>query len=357
MRRRGLGRALAAALAVALFPGLSLAGQPSPMPNRPGPAINDWPCWPDSPCPLLTIDLSSSDGSGIWETTNVTGTTPNGLISCRFLNGVATQGSTCSYRYHTTGYPANMTISYRITPDPGSRQCSENECAATAYVGSFLIPTNADYLWYMSVFYLLNYPVTVTTSGAGSGHVTSAPPPINCPSACSDGFRFGTTVTLTATPDSGAYFAGWTGRCAGQPAACGLVVELTGNTANAVFGFGSPPPTAAPTVKPSASPRATLRPPTAAPSAATITPGPAESTSSTEPGPSATPAGASLTDTLEPGASPTIPPVDVISTGSDATPIVLAILGAGLLIAIAIGAAVFALGRRRIGPGSGPPAD
>jgi hypothetical protein len=342
--------ALAALVAFAMPPGLALAVQPSLDPYQPGPAINDWPCWPDSPCPLLTVDLSSSDGSGIWETTNVTGTTPNGLISCRFLNGVATQGSTCSHRYFTTGYPENMTISYRMTPDPGSRQCTVNggayECAATAYVASFVMPTSADYLWGMSVFYLLNYPVTVTTSGAGSGHVTSTPPLINCPSTCSDGFLFGTTVDLTATPDAGAYFAGWTGRCAGQPAVCGLVVELTGNTTNAVFGFGSPPPTSAPTVKPSTSPRPTARTATPAPSKPATTPGSTGPASTTGPGASAATAQTSPTVSIEPEASPTAAPVDPISTGSDSTPIVLAILGAGLLIAIGLGFLGFSMRKR-----------
>jgi len=45
----------------------------------------------------------------------------------------------------------------------------------------------------------------------GSGTITSSPAGINCGSSCTAPFQPGTQITLTAMPDAGAFFAGWTG--------------------------------------------------------------------------------------------------------------------------------------------------
>ncbi|MDP2829977.1 MAG: hypothetical protein Q8O37_15405 [Sulfuricellaceae bacterium] len=64
------------------------------------------------------------------------------------------------------------------------------------------------------------YPLTVTllTSGPVVGRVVSSPVGIFCGSDfidCSENYVVDTTVTLTATPESGYYFAGWGGDCSG----------------------------------------------------------------------------------------------------------------------------------------------
>jgi photosystem II stability/assembly factor-like uncharacterized protein len=56
---------------------------------------------------------------------------------------------------------------------------------------------------------------TLTVSNAGGGTVTSNPSGVNCGATCSASYNSGTVVTLTATPDSGAVFAGWVGACTG----------------------------------------------------------------------------------------------------------------------------------------------
>ena len=53
--------------------------------------------------------------------------------------------------------------------------------------------------------------VTVTLAGGGAGTVTSAPGGIDCGSDCSELFAAGTPVTLTATPDPGSVFDGFSG--------------------------------------------------------------------------------------------------------------------------------------------------
>jgi hypothetical protein len=59
--------------------------------------------------------------------------------------------------------------------------------------------------------------LTVTKSGSGDGTVSSAPAGIDCGSSCEHEFDQGTTVSLTATPDSNSTFTGWSGSgCSGS---------------------------------------------------------------------------------------------------------------------------------------------
>ena len=68
------------------------------------------------------------------------------------------------------------------------------------------------------------HAVTVTKSGNGLGTVTSDLVGISCGSVCSSNFPAGSTVTLTATPQSFSTFVGWTGACNGT-GSCSVSVD------------------------------------------------------------------------------------------------------------------------------------
>ncbi|HLD44920.1 MAG TPA: SBBP repeat-containing protein, partial [bacterium] len=58
--------------------------------------------------------------------------------------------------------------------------------------------------------------LTAIKAGAGAGSVSSAPTGISCGDDCTENFSAGTSITLTATPDEGSSFAGWSGgTCSG----------------------------------------------------------------------------------------------------------------------------------------------
>ncbi len=71
---------------------------------------------------------------------------------------------------------------------------------------------------------------TISLTKSGNGTVSSNPAGISCGAACTVtyvSFNAGTAVTLTATPDAGYVFSGWTGACTGTSNTC--LVNMTDN--------------------------------------------------------------------------------------------------------------------------------
>jgi hypothetical protein len=82
--------------------------------------------------------------------------------------------------------------------------------------------------------------LTVTVAGGGTGAVTSQPLGISCPTVsggCVQVFPVGTMVALTATPDPGLTFSGWSGACTNVAGPC--VVTLTASKTVAATFAGS----------------------------------------------------------------------------------------------------------------------
>jgi hypothetical protein len=89
------------------------------------------------------------------------------------------------------------------------------------------------------------YSVRITLAGTGSGRVSSAAAGINCASSCVTQIMEDTKITLTATPDSGSTFTGWSGGACSGIGDCSLTVEGDVGvvaTFNATGGSSGPPP-------------------------------------------------------------------------------------------------------------------
>jgi hypothetical protein len=67
--------------------------------------------------------------------------------------------------------------------------------------------------------------LTVGLQGSGRGLVTSSPSGIACGANCATAFAPETLVTLSASPEFGSAFAGWSGACSGQSNRCTLPVS------------------------------------------------------------------------------------------------------------------------------------
>jgi uncharacterized repeat protein (TIGR01451 family) len=87
---------------------------------------------------------------------------------------------------------------------------------------------------------VVDHSLTVTKAGTGSGMVTSSPAGIDCGATCSASFASGTTVTLTATPDAGSTFTGWSGACTGT-GPCTVTMDQD-RAVTATFDSGPPDP-------------------------------------------------------------------------------------------------------------------
>jgi hypothetical protein len=177
-------------------------------------------------CGTIDVGLVSS-GSG-----RIT-SSPAGL-DCALTLGV--KSGTCSYRVVWPLSVPYQSFKILFTPADSSLACDPGgACGRPGEVwaeSSSLEP--GKHFSTRVVFVYRSVTLTVTTSGVGTGKVTSAPAGIDCGTTCSAKLGYGTKTTLTATPDAGAAFKQWTGACNGQGATCKLTVKDDVST-NAVF--------------------------------------------------------------------------------------------------------------------------
>lgn len=89
------------------------------------------------------------------------------------------------------------------------------------------------------------FTLSVRLGGTGSGAVTSLPAGINCGSDCSEPYNSGTMVTLTAAPEMGSTFAGWSECTNGSWNTCNVTVDA-GKVVTATFNVMTSPPDTTP---------------------------------------------------------------------------------------------------------------
>ncbi len=76
-----------------------------------------------------------------------------------------------------------------------------------------------------ATFTLKRHALSITRSGSGSGSVSSSPAGLDCPGVCGADVDEGTAVTLTAHPDPGSDFEGFSGGdCTGSGNTCTVTV-------------------------------------------------------------------------------------------------------------------------------------
>jgi Divergent InlB B-repeat domain len=159
-----------------------------------------------------TVTYTLSYTLSVANSTGGTASSASGEISC---------GSTCSASF-ASGTSVTLTASpstnYSFTgwsgACSGTGTCTVTMSQAVNVTATFtLIPTQQT----------TNYTLTVTKSGAGTGSVSSIG--IACGNTCSASIPSGTPVTLTAAPNTGSTFAGWSGACSGTATTCNVTMS------------------------------------------------------------------------------------------------------------------------------------
>jgi hypothetical protein len=117
-------------------------------------------------------------------------------------------GNTCTYQF-----VANTNITLTATPDASSAfSVWSGDATGSNTTTTVTMSGNKN----VTATFVPLYTLTITKSGAGTGTVTSNPSGVNCGATCSYHFASGTSVTLTATADSGSIFGGWSGDVTGS---------------------------------------------------------------------------------------------------------------------------------------------
>ncbi len=158
--------------------------------------------------PLLNV---SKTGTGV----GTVSSNPTG-IAC---------GTDCSEAYTT-----NTVVTLTAQASAGSAFTGwSGACSGTATTCSVTISTAQTVT---AQFDLVTYSLDITK--VGNGTVNSNPAGISCGTDCSEAFKPGTKVTLTATPDTNYTFAGWSGACTGTTSTCTVTMNAA-QAATATF--------------------------------------------------------------------------------------------------------------------------
>jgi hypothetical protein len=163
----------------------------------------------------------SKQGAGAGAGTGLVSSSPAG-ISC---------GTSCQ-----TSFASGSTVTLSAAPDPGSVFAGwSGDCSGT---GSCQL-TMSQARSVTATFTPNTWGLTVSRQGAGTGLVSSSPAGISCGTSCQTSFASGSTVTLSAAPDPGSVFAGWSGDCSGT-GSCQLTMSQA-RSVTATFAPNLPP--------------------------------------------------------------------------------------------------------------------
>ena len=131
-------------------------------------------------------------------------------------SGLSCTGNTC-----TGSYTYNTPVSITPTPDSRSTFSGWTGCDSTSGNTCVVAVTAAKSI--NAAFALKKHAVKIVKPGKGTGSVAGTG--ISCGADCSEDLDPGTVVSLSATPEPGSVFAGWSGGGCSGTGACEVTVQ------------------------------------------------------------------------------------------------------------------------------------
>lgn len=110
------------------------------------------------------------------------------------------------------GETYNQGTQVTLTATPAAGYKFDGWSGACAGTGTCTVTMDANRTASAAFSIIVN---TLTVLKTGQGTVTSTPAGISCGGDCNEGYNYGTTVNLAATPSAGWTFGGWSGACSG----------------------------------------------------------------------------------------------------------------------------------------------
>ncbi|MHB1207925.1 MAG: InlB B-repeat-containing protein, partial [Rhodospirillaceae bacterium] len=175
----------------------------------------------------------TSGGAGVTLSGTAAGTSFSGVSSQNIPFSGATQNDQISGTYHPSATEVG-TFSGSVcavpAPDAGSSGGAAGggtNTGGTTGGGSGSSPGTG-----------VSYGLSVSVTGKGTVSDPSAHG-INCKPGCTTDFDQGTSVVLTATPESGETFQGWEGACSGTQTTCTVAMNAANSVSAAFSGIGA----------------------------------------------------------------------------------------------------------------------
>jgi len=148
--------------------------------------------------------------------------------SCSNFAEITTTNAGSIFLYSNTELTAGTSYTYRVRAVDAAGNLSDYSNTDSATTDLFQV----------------QYTLTVSKVGTGSGTVASIPAGINCGTDCTENYNSGTAVTLTATAATGSVFAGWSMECS-PTVICPVTLDAA-KTVTATFNLSLPGDTQAP---------------------------------------------------------------------------------------------------------------
>jgi M6 family metalloprotease-like protein len=160
------------------------------------------------------LKTNSTAGYGVWPVRTAKAKVSNAILSVTkagagqgtvtsYPDGIAC-GATCSF-----SFDAGQSVTLAVSASAGSAFSGWSGC--DSLTGNNCNVTMNDDRGVTATFAVPTYLLTVNKLGQGSGTVTSTPLGIDCGADCSESYKGGDVVTLTAAADSGSAFLQWSG--------------------------------------------------------------------------------------------------------------------------------------------------